>query len=279
VRLGENLRVVASGLDHPEGVCWSPDEQVVYAGGEAGQLYRFPLSGGVPQTAAVVPHGELLGLAIGGPGVIYACDPGNHHVQRIAAGQAQPFGDRIGYPNYPVFDADGVLWVSDSGAWEEATGSLVRILPNGETERVATRPIRFANGLAISGDFLYLVESGSDSPGVSRYPLGGGELETVIDLPETVPDGLAFDAEGGLWISCCQPNRVYRMAPDRTLETIVDDWSGEWVVSPTNVAFAGEGLDELVLASLFGHAVKAITPGVKGMPLVSPEPGQAATPT
>ncbi len=268
---GQDLHVVASGLDHPEGVCWSPAEQVAYAGGEAGQLYRFGLAAGAAvEIVTVVPGGELLGLALDGAGAVYACDPGNHQVQRIAGATVAPYGDPIDYPNYPVFDADGRLWVSDSGGWENASGSLVRILPGGKTERVETRPLRFANGLAIRDGYLYVVESGSLGPGVSRLPLKGGELELVVELPTTVPDGLAFDAAGGLWISCCQPNRIYRFGQGGELETIVDDWSGEWVVSPTNVAFAGDELEVLLLSALFGHAVKAIDPGVRGMPLAYP---------
>ena len=36
-------RVLVEGLDHPEGVCWSPTEEVIYAGGEQGQVYRVGL--------------------------------------------------------------------------------------------------------------------------------------------------------------------------------------------------------------------------------------------
>jgi hypothetical protein len=43
-------------------------------------------------------------------------------------------------------------------------------------------------------------------------------------------------------------------------------------MSPTNLAFAGAGLRELVLASLCGWAVKAIDPGVAGAPLEYPVP-------
>ncbi len=61
--MGRGLRTLANGLDHPEGVCWSPAAGAVYAGGEAGQLYRFDLDGGPVETVATVPDGFLLGLA------------------------------------------------------------------------------------------------------------------------------------------------------------------------------------------------------------------------
>ena len=97
----------------------------------------------------------------------------------------------------------------------------------------------------------------------------GGPVEPVVELERVVPDGLAFDGAGGLWIGCWQPNRVYRLR-DGSLEIVVDDWTGEYVLTPTNLAFAGTDLDVLVLASLGGQAVKAVTPGVRGAPLSYP---------
>ena len=266
--MGRGLRTLANGLDHPEGVCWSPAAGAVYAGGEAGQLYRFDLDGGPVETVAIVPDGFLLGLAADATGNVYACDANGGHVLRISPdGGVEPYGEHVGYPNYPVFDRGGNLWVTDSGAWDEVSGGLVRIAPDGATERVAG-PFRFANGLAIGGDHLYIVES--QMPGVVRMPLAGGPAEPVVELPRTVPDGLAFDAEGGLWIGCYQPNRIYRLAAGGDLELVVDDWTGEYVMSPTNLAVAGDDLDVLVLASLCGWAVKAIDPGVRGAALELP---------
>ncbi len=267
-QVGHGLRTVAEDLDHPEGVCWSPAEQAVYAGGEAGQIYRGSLEGGEFELIASVEGGFILGLALDDSGTVYACDPGNGCVQRIGAdGSVERHGAGITYPNYPVFDAEGGLWVSDSGEWEEATGRVVRIDPDGHTETVLDG-LRFANGLALSGEHLYVIESAW--PRVVRMPLSGGASETVVELERAVPDGLAFDAAGGLWIGCWQPNRIYRLTPDGVLQTVVDDWTGEYVLTPTNLAFAGAGLDQLVLASLGGRALKAIDPGVRGAPMHYP---------
>jgi gluconolactonase len=262
------LRTVVDGLDHPEGVCWSPEERRVYAGGEAGQVYRFDLAGDHLELVARISGGFLLGLAIDGPGCVVVCDPGNGCVQRVSPdGRVERVGDPLALPNSPAFDGCGRLWVSDSGGWEEAGGSVLRIDPDGVTERVCDR-LRFANGLAVSGEWLYVVESAY--PRIVRLPLDGGPVEPVVDLERAVPDGLAFDADGGLWVGCWQPNRVYRLVGD-ALKAVVDDWTGEYVLTPTNLAFAGDQLDVLVLASLGGQAVKAIDPGVRGAPLHRPQ--------
>ena len=52
---------LASGLDHSEGVCWDAGRRVLWAGGEAGQLYSVSLDGAV-QEVARLPHFVLAPL-------------------------------------------------------------------------------------------------------------------------------------------------------------------------------------------------------------------------
>ena len=257
--VGSGLRTIAGGLDHPEGVCWSPEEGAVYAGGEAGQLYRFALDGGAVDIVATVPGGFLLGMAMDADRNVYACDPNSGYVMRISPdGDMQRHGERVGYPNYPVFDGSGNLWVTDSGAWDEVTGGLCGS-PLTAPPSASPGRSRFANGLRhrrrppLHGRVADAGRGADAADGRAVRARGGAH--------RTVPDGLAFDADGGLWIGCYQPNRIYRLAAGGDLEVVVDDWTGEYVMTPTNLAFAGDDLDVLVLASLCGWAVKSINPG------------------
>jgi sugar lactone lactonase YvrE len=179
-----------------------------------------------------------------------------------------PYGDQIDYPNYPAFAPDGRLFVSDSGRFEEPTGALVVIEADGTTSRVPTRPLAFANGIAIDDTTLWIIESAA--PAVSAMALDGAELERVIDLQRCVPDGLAFDADGGLLISCYQPNQLWRWSAETDLELIFDEWTGERILSPTNVAFYGKDLDRLALASLCGHDLVTIELAHRGAPVSLP---------
>ncbi len=268
-----SLRTIAVGLDHPEAVCWDPFRASVLAGSESGTLHRVGLDAGAPlETVVHVEGGFLLGIALDAAGDAYVCDVGNHGIVRVGHdGSLSRHGGYIEYPNYPAFGPDGTLYVSDSGSIDEATGTIVAIAPDGAQRVLDTRPLLYSNGLAVRDGYLYVVESGL--PGVSRVPLGGGEVEIVVELARTAPDGIAFDAEGGLWVGCYQPNHLYRVAPDSSVALLVDDWTGEYVHSPTNVAFAGGSLETLVLASLCGWWVKAIDPGVRGAPLQYPVVG------
>lgn len=252
------ITTVVDGLDHPEGVAWGPDG-FLYAGGESGQIYKIDTEAQTAQQIAST-GGFVLGLALDGNGNIYACDSVRSAVLRITPqGEVTEFssgtGDRpMQTPNYPVFDQQGSLYVSDSGSWPEGGGCIYRINAGGGTEVWSTDASNFANGMALSADgrHLYVVES--VLPGVSRIPIhvdgSGGPLETVVKLPQTVPDGLAFDEEGRLYISCYRPDRIYTYAPDGSLHVFADDFQGTILAGPTNVAFGGQDMSTLFIASL-----------------------------
>jgi len=246
----EGFAFVADGLDHPECVATGPDG-VLYAGGEAGQIYRID-DGDVHLIAST--GGFILGLCLDADSNVYACDLRRHEVIRVTpSGEMSRYGEPIPVPNYPVFTDDGHLFVSDSGPRWGGDGRLMRIAPDGTTAAMDVDVRAFPNGLAISPDgrWLYLVLT--TLPGVVRMRLDGhdvvGEPETIVELAQHVPDGLAFDAEGRLLISCYAPDVVYRWDGD-SLVTLATDPLHTTIASPTNLAFFGPDRGRLALASL-----------------------------
>jgi gluconolactonase len=261
-------QVLASGLDHVEGVCWDRGRRCLWAGGEGGQLYRIGLFG-TKRVMATIPGGTLLGMALDKENFLYVCDPGNHRVWRYdGRTEFEAFGDAIEYPNYAAFGPDGTLYVSDSGSFDEPTGRLFAIQPDGTTTNVTPRPIAYANGLCVDATRLWVIESGA--PCVSAMDFLGGPLEVVIPMERCVPDGLALDAEGGLLISCYQPNQLWHWNEHDGLTLLFEDWTGEYVLSPTNVAFYGEHFDRLALASLCGGTLTSVKVPVAGAPVYYP---------
>ena len=61
------------------------------------------------------------------------------------------------------------------------------------------------------------------------------------------------------------------MRGSSTAELVFDDWTGEYVLSPTNIAFYGERLERLALASLCGHNVTSVSLGVPGVAVRRPD--------
>jgi len=275
------LTNVGFAFDHPEAVAWGPDG-CAYAGGEAGQLYRFALDGGALEEVARVKGGFLLGLAHDADGNTYACDDRSKCVHRITpngaistySGGSATEGMRV--PNYPVFDDKGNLYVSDSGTWGARDGFIWKVAPGGKDVEIWDRKASgFTNGMCLSADgrFLYVVES--SPPVVSRIAINpdgsAGERSIVVELPRQVPDGIAFDIDGNMYISLYNPNIIYRLSPAGDLITLYDDWEQAMLVAPTNIAFGGSEMRDLIIASVCGWSVHTAKVEVPGLPLRYPK--------
>ncbi len=269
------ITTLGHALDHPEAVAWGPDQKV-YAGGEAGQLYRIGLGDATCEQVAKIEGGFLLGLAHDAAGNTYACDDRNACVHRITPqgavstycnGNAE---QRMRVPNYPVFDDAGNLYVSDSGEWGKKNGWIWRVTPGGKAEIWDRSACGFTNGMCLSADgkALYVVET--SPPLISKVAIdadgSAGRRTVVVELPRQVPDGVALDANGDLYIALYNPNILYRFTTKGELITLYDDWEQLQLVAPTNIAFGGADMKTLIIASLCGwsiHTAPMPAPGLK----------------
>ena len=92
----------------------------------------------------------------------------------------------------------------------------------------------------------------------------------VVELPRQVPDGVALDAEGDLYISLYNPNIIYRCTKAGKLITLYDDWEQLMLVAPTNIAFGDPDMKTLIIASLCGWSVHMAPMAVPGLKLRYP---------
>lgn len=275
------LTMLGSDIDHPECVIADPSGALVVGTESGSLLWLDPTSGQVIRSARV-GDGFIGGLAMDAAGRVYACDAAARRVVRHdpADGSATTYSegppDRgFALPNYPVFDAAGRLYVSDSGDWEQPNGCVVVIEPGGgEAHLLSGEAACFTNGLALAPDGSALYVAESTLPGVSRLPLrpdgSAGPRELVVEMPRTVPDGLAFTHDGRLLISCYRPDAIY-IWDGRALGLVVEDWTGVTLCSPTNVAFAGSELDQLWAANLGATYVTRVDAGLRGARLSYPD--------
>jgi gluconolactonase len=248
-------------LDHPECVVVGPDG-AVWCGGERGQIYRVePDGSGFEEVAGT--GGFCLGMAFGPDGALYVCDLATASVMRVdvASGSVETFATGTAQrpmrsPNYPVFDAAGQLYVSDSGSNEPG---IYRFAPDGDGELWYDRPLGFANGLALAHDarHLYVVETFAHA--ISRIPIeadgSAGEKQLVARV-EALPDGIAFDADGLLYVGCYEPSQILRVDRDGAVRCLVADPTAHVLCHPTNVALLG---DTLLAANLGRWHITALT--------------------
>lgn len=272
----EDVTLYADGLDHPECIAWHPDG-TLWAGGEAGQIYRISAAGMVEEVANT--GGFILGLAFSPDCSWMAiCDLGKKCVWRLELNtlklsllMAEADGHRLNIPNFPAFDSEGNLYISESGAFRQVNGKILKVHAHGQTEVWHSGPINFANGLALNKaeDFLYIVCS--FLPGIERIAINedgsAGNREVFVTLPESVPDGIAFDAAGNLYISCYAPNRIFVASENRDVTVLIDDWEAHTLANPTNIAFGGTAFNQLFTANLGRWHINRIDLKIEGLKL------------
>jgi gluconolactonase len=269
--------VLVDGLDHPEGVCWDPRAQVVYAGGELGQIYRVSLDEPRAEIVANAPD-FVLGLAVDGRGRVVACVIEGHPALavveegRVRDVVTEVEGEPLLFPNYPAFGPDGTLYFTDSGPWGEHRGRLIRLAADGTAEVMSRALPRFPNGCAVTPDGRHLWVVESLGPTVSRFDLrDGGAPELLVTLHGHVPDGLALTEGGGCLITNYRPDRIYHLDASGRLEVVAQDPHGTLIAAPTNVCFVGERLDRAVSANLGRWHLTLLDLGLTGVPLHYPE--------
>ena len=125
--------------------------------------------------------------------------------------------------------------------------------------------------MALSADQQTLFVVSTWLPGVEAIPIlaGGepGERKTVVQMPQTCPDGIAIDEAGNLYISCYAPNAIYVLNKEGQLSTLLEDWESHTICNPTNIAFGGAGGKDLYIANLGRWHISRLPVEVPGLKL------------
>jgi gluconolactonase len=272
----EDIKVYAEGLDHPECVLYHPDGSV-WAGGEAGQLYRIDPQGILEIMANT--GGFILGIALSpGKDWMAICDLKKKCIWRLdmktlaltvfAQGAV---GHTFAIPNYVCFDSTGSLYASESGAFRKVQGKILKFDKDGSGRVWHEGPFNFVNGIALDRAERFLYAVNTFAPSIERIFIlddgSSGGRETFVSFDKIVPDGIAFDREANLLVGCYAPNAILKIAPDRSVTTLIDDWEAHTLCNPTNIAFGGKDMDRLFVANLGRWHISVLDPGIKGLPL------------
>ncbi len=236
-------------LQHPEGIAIGPDG-AVWCGTENGQILRIERDGTAIEEIAST-GGFVLGLAFDGACRLFACDLRHACVFRLDLTSRELVrlvapGMRI--PNFPVIDRRRCcLYVSDSHAFDTSGPGIWRFdLATGVGSWWYDRPLTFANGMALERDGSALLVAETFAHRISRVPIAadgsaGEREEWVRDLPG-LPDGLALDDAGRVFVACYEPSRILRIGADRRVDIYVEDETAHLLCHPTNIAFDGADL-------------------------------------
>jgi len=279
--------IAATGFKGPEGVVVDRAGNV-YGGGADGVIRKLSPERGVSEFART--GGRPAGMALDRRGNLFVCDVGKNAVLKITPdGGVSLFADQVGpiklcLPNFPVFDAAGNLYVTNStdhplGGMEDVAaeirnpvpnGALVRLRPDGRGD-VAAAGLYFANGAAIdpSEEYVYVLQSTRNNCVRIAMRKDGthGQPEQYGENLGGLPDGMAFDAEGYLIVTLPMNNRLVVVDPAGKVSTLVDDRDGKTLLAPTNCAFGGPNFDDLFIAHIEADRVSKLHTGHKGHPL------------
>lgn len=258
----------------------------------------------------------FLGLAVDARGNVYGAaqwigSTGVYKFDRKTGDETLiPGTEQMSFPNALAFDKVGNLYVTDSNSTGVSNpvpqghvplGAIWRIDRNGVATKWLESPLLGgtgdaelatpvgANGIVYrkgvltvanaEGTSLFTVPIlGDGSAGdVARLPtVGWPILPSPFGVIPAVPDGLALDVHGGIYVASVAHNAVFRVNTDGTVDELFNDPSYEVLNFPSSVAFGtGKGLKQTLYIVNLAFASPPAAPaslvtldvGVPGQPL------------
>lgn len=305
----EDLTQIGSGLNRPECVLAAPDGSL-YTGDWTHGIARIAPDGstGPAVEANLVGQGfrpNGIAMTVDGDFLLANLGKGGGVWRVGRRGEARPFateigGRRVPHANFVLVDGDRV-WITISTTTRhhthftrEANSGQILLVQSGKVS-VAAEGLNWTNELRISPDGKHLFVNETFACRTTRYEVSAdGVLSNPFPLnfpADTYPDGMAFDAEGALWIACVITNRLIRVAPDLSWRVVFEDLGpsgldavaayakgcltfdllaqsrGSRVSNLSSLAFGGPNLKTLYLGGLGIDAVQVLRSPVAGLPM------------
>jgi sugar lactone lactonase YvrE len=265
---------------HGEGPCWlARTGELAWVDMFAGRVLATSLASGTTQVIDIPSPVAAIVRPRASGGLVVATETGVVLLDEYDA--PTPLCEILDEPGIRMNDGgcdpQGRFWCGSMAYDSRAgAGSLYRVEGDG-TVATALAGVTVSNGLAWSNDGATAFYVDSMAEGIDRFAFDGdsgelGERRRFAEIEESLglPDGIAIDAEGGVWVALWDGGAVRRYAPDGTLDAVVPLPVGR----VTACAFGGDDLAQLFIttsrvdlppgADPAGGSLFRCEPGVRG---------------
>ena len=269
-----SLRVVASGIEGPEGPAIAPDGTLFVVSAASGTVLAVGKDGAVREHART--NGRPNGLVFDRDGAMYVADAGRKAILRISGpGTVEEFigrseGSPLEGPNDLAFLPDGSLIFSDPlrvPLPNPAISPVYRATMDGEVERFFS-DLAYPNGVAVAatGDEVLVSEMRAHR----IVGLGLGDDMTAVGQrmvrrfrEPAEPDGIAVDSEGRILVALPGIRSIAVIGARGEFQDLyhVEEWR------PSNLCFGDSDLRTVFVTSESDGAVYSFRHGTRGKEL------------
>lgn len=261
----------------------------------------------MPNGIALLRDGSFLVADLGSAGGVWRLFPDGRREPWLTA----IAGEQLPAVNFVWLDDQERVWITVMFRTHPGAGrnhfrsdlgdgfiAVIDSVNQPETARIVANGLFTPNECRISLDGRWMCINETFSHRVVRYALAddaslsGREVLAQFD-PNTLPDGLSLDVEGGLWITAVASNRLIRVMPDGTWHQVAEDFDAAHLarvraavdngtldrallyqnpsrVLPniTSIAFGGPDLKTIYMGSVSGAGIAVFRAPVAGVPPV-----------
>ena len=307
----EDLTFVGQGLKRPECVLCTSDGSIFAADWEGGVTRIAPDGSQTRFLAEAEDWVRPNGVALRRDGsflLAHLGDDSGGVFSLDRSGALRPVlteveGVTLPPTNYVLEDDQGRLWITVStrlrprirGCRADVADGFIVLLDQGRA-RIVADGLGYTNEVQFDAEGRHLYVNETFGRRLSRFHVAPdgtlSDYEVVAEFgPGSFPDGLAFDAEGAIWIVSIVSNRVIRVRPDGRQEVVLEDSDAahlDWVETAyaageltrphldriesrrlrniSSLAFGGPDLKTVYLGCLLGDSLARFRAPVAGRP-------------